>query len=97
MDTLRKRLIRLASEHPEFRDQLLPILKEAARTTAETAPIWKQLREDAQDLTGFQSQLIDAVDGRNTSQLRDVVRRLLVLVESMKTKARDTQVFPNVD
>lgn len=30
--TLRSRLIRLASEHPEFRDQILPVLKEGAGT-----------------------------------------------------------------
>lgn len=30
MSTLRSHLIRLASQHPEFRDQILPLLKDAS-------------------------------------------------------------------
>lgn len=43
-EVLRSKLEKLASENPELRDKLVPILKKEAGSSSKTIPLWKKTR-----------------------------------------------------
>ena len=91
---LRSNLIRLASENPDLRNVLLPLLKEGRGNYGlyDEAPVHKRLEIELGDLDDLSDQLI--INGMKRH--RDLLRLLDVMSEKLR-KIRELAYSPDMD